>query len=133
MGLIGINDFLCNKRTWEHGYTIPFHKTYDVILDMIRINLPRTKLYVLSILPINVFGQISEATSVAYNQEIDVINRFILEKSKSYQATFLDISQGFKVNQVLNPLWTKDGIHLNDLGYEHYEAVISKYFDGDTL
>ena len=51
--MIGINDFLCNIRFFEHGYTIPFHKTYDALIDLITVNLPKTKLYLVSMLPMN--------------------------------------------------------------------------------
>lgn len=120
--MIGINDFLCNKRYWPHGYTIPFHKTYDTLLDLITINLPRTKVYLSSILPMNgrPDGLLVKENVFLYNQEIDIINQFIKEKSKSYKATYLDLNSVFKENGLLKDDYTIDGIHLNEQGYQVY-------------
>lgn len=120
--LIGINDFLCNKRFYEHGYTIPFHKTYDVLLDLINTNLPRTKLYLVSMLPLyfKSEGMMNKENVLSYNQEIAQINEFIKNKSKAYKANYLDVYSQFIVDGYLNNAYTIDGIHLNDKGYEQY-------------
>ena len=120
--MIGINDFLCNKRYWPHGYTIPFHKTYDTLLDLITINLPRTKVYLSSILPMNgrQDGLLVKENVFLFNQEIDIINQFIKEKSKSYKATYLDLNAIFKENGLLKDDYTIDGIHLSEQGYQVY-------------
>ena len=78
--MVGINDFLCNKRYWPHGYTIPFDKTYDALVDLITTNLPRTKVYLSSILPMRgrAEGMLVEENIIGFNREIDVINQFIL-------------------------------------------------------
>src|SRR5690554_2126314 len=51
--MIGINDYLYNIPLYDHAFSIPFHKTYDTLLDLIRVNLPKTKIYLVSILPLN--------------------------------------------------------------------------------
>lgn len=120
--MVGINDFLCNKRLWINGYTIPFEKTYDVLLDLISTNLPRAKLYLLSILPMNQGHSdlLSLDNVLAFNKEIDQINLFIKAKMKAYEATYLDLNIVFKMNGLLNEAYTIDGIHLSPLGYKRY-------------
>lgn len=120
--MIGINDFLCNKRYWPHGYTIPFDKTYDVLLDLITTNLPRTKVYLSSILPMNgrPEGMLVVENIVKFNQEIDVINQFIHQKSKAYKCQYLDLNTLFKENGLLKQSFTIDGIHLSEEGYHVY-------------
>jgi lysophospholipase L1-like esterase len=120
--MIGINDFLCNKRFWPHGYTIPFEKTYDTLLDLITTNLPRTKIYLSSILPMRgrSEGLLVERNVKVYNQEIDIINQFIHQKSKAYKCHFLNLNAVFKQDGLLNETYTIDGIHLSEIGYEVY-------------
>lgn len=120
--MIGINDFLCNKRYWPNGYTIPFHKTYDTLLELISINLPRTSVYLTSILPMNsrTEGMLNNENVLLFNKEIDMINLFIKEKAKAYKASYLDLNSLFKKDGLLNEAYTKDGIHLSPLGYQVY-------------
>ena len=120
--MIGINDFLCNKRYWPHGYTIPFDKTYDVLLDLITTNLPRTKIYLSSILPMSgrSEGLLAEENVYRFNQEIDVINQFIFQKSKAYKCTYLDLNSIFKHDGLMHKTYTIDGIHLSETGYTVY-------------
>lgn len=120
--MIGINDFLCNKRFWPHGYTIPFHKTYDVLLDLIAINLPRTKLHLISILPIGNRneGLLNNENTKSFNIELDIINQFIKEKAKILKANYIDLNSLFKKDGLMIKDYTSDGIHLNALGYETF-------------
>lgn len=120
--MIGINDFMCNKRFYEHGYTIPFHKTYDALVDMICTNLPKAKLYLVSILPLNTKpeGLMNNENVLKYNVEISIINDFIKQKAKTYKATYLNLYKHFIEDGYLVKSYTLDGIHLNDLGYDHY-------------
>ncbi|WP_264229988.1 SGNH/GDSL hydrolase family protein [Acholeplasma laidlawii] len=126
--MIGINDFLCNIRFFDHGYTIPFHKTYDALLDLINVNLPRTKVYLVSILPLNARkdSALTKEKVFKYNQEIHVINQFVKHESKVYKATYLDLYSEFIVDGYLNPKYTIDGIHLNEDGYKAYLEYLLK-------
>lgn len=127
--MIGVNDFLCNIRFFDHGYTIPFHKTYDTLLDLITVNLPRTKMYLVSILPLNVRkgSLLTKENVLDYNIEIKLINQFIKHQSKAYKTTYLDLYSEFIVDGYLNPQFTEDGIHLNELGYKAYLAFLQKH------
>ncbi|VEU82203.1 SGNH/GDSL hydrolase family protein [Acholeplasma hippikon] len=127
--LIGINDFLCNKRFFEHGYTIPFHKTYDTLLDMITVNLPRTKLYVVSMLPVapRKEGMLNETNALKWNEEIAYINQFIKHQSKVYRATYLDLYHEFIKDGMLNSEYSLDGIHLTEKGYLTYLDFLKKH------
>lgn len=120
--MIGINDFLCNVRFFDHGYTIPFYKTFDVLIDLIRTNLPKTKLYLVSILPMypRLEGQLNNTNVLSYNHDIQNINNFIKQQAKAYQATYLDLYSVFIRDGYLNPEFTVDGIHLSEIGYQKY-------------
>lgn len=126
--MIGVNDFLCNIRFFDHGYTIPFHKTYDALIDLISVNLPRTKLYVVSILPLNARkdSPLTKEKVFMYNQEIHVMNQFIKHESKAYKATYLDLYNEFIVDGYLNSEYSRDGIHLNEAGYSAYLEFLKK-------
>lgn len=126
--MVGINDFLCNKRYWPHGYTIPFDKTYDALVDLITTNLPRTKVYLSSILPMRgrAEGMLVEENIIGFNREIDVINQFIHQKAKAYKHTYLDLNTLFKKDGLLNEAYSQDGIHLSEKGYEVYLETLKK-------
>lgn len=126
--LIGINDFLCNKRFYEHGYTIPFHKTYDVLLEMISTNLPKAKLYLISILPLTTkeTGMLNAENVQNYNQEINHLNDFIKNKSKAYKATYLNLYSEFLNEGYLDRTLTLDGIHLNEKGYDKFLTFLKE-------
>lgn len=132
--MIGINDFLCNKRFWPHGYTIPFYKTYDVLLDLIAINLPKTKLHLISILPIGLQseGLLNYENAISFNIELDSINQFIKEKAKIYKANYIDLNRVFKQEGLMIDAYSSDGIHLNGLGYEvfldHLKSIEPEIF-----
>lgn len=130
--MIGINDFLCNLRYFPHGYTIPFHKTYDALVEMISVNLPRTKVYLTSILPMNgrPEGLLVKENVKTYNKEIEIINKFIKDKSKTYKATYLDLYNVVLKDGLLNEDYTIDGIHLSEKGYEVYLNFLKESTEG---
>lgn len=121
--MIGINDFLCNKRFFEHGYTIPFHKSYDLLIDMITTNLPKAKIYLTTMLPMHERpeGQLTLENVLRYNTEIDIINhQFIKQKAQAYKCHFFDLAKHFIKDGLLNKDYSVDGIHLNEKGYNVY-------------
>lgn len=118
--MIGINDYLVNQGVWAHGFKIPFKKTYDVLMDLIKTNLPNTDVYLISILPINK-GTLDESVIDNYNQGINSYNDWVQQKASEYGFNFVDLRPHFKDEDGrLKSSFTKDGIHLTDLGYEAY-------------
>lgn len=130
--MIGINDFLCNLRYFPHGYTIPFHKTYDALVEMITVNLPRTQVYLISMLPMTgrPEGMLVKENVRVFNKEIEIINRFIKEKSKAYKAIYLDLYSEFVVDGLLNDKYSLDGIHLSEAGYDAYLNFLKEKTNG---
>ena len=125
--MIGINDFLCNKKYWTNSFSIPFEKTYDALLELIKSNLPETEVILVSILPICANGGIEERFVVDWNKEIDIINKFIEKKSLVYQMEYLDAASSMKDNtNALVKEYTIEGIHLTQQGYSKLFEVIQK-------
>lgn len=116
--MVGINDLLCNLRFWPHGYTIPINKSYDLLIDLIKTNLPKATTYLMSVLPVNL-GLLNEDYKNKANQMVRLLNQNIQETAKKYFVEYLDLTMAFiDSKQELNTEYTKDGIHLNDKGYQ---------------
>ena len=125
--LIGINDYLLNQDFYDEKLFIDFEKTYETLLKHISDNLKNTIQYFISIFPVVNLGDLEEVKRM--NQEIDSINDFIKLMANKYNAKYVDIAKYLKSEyNSLIELYTGDGLHLNDAGYEKYYKEISKYF-----
>jgi len=124
--LVGINDFTTNKGKWGDHLKIPFEKTYDLLLEIIKLSMPDTKCYILGILPLNVSSIVSEDEVDAFNHEITNINLFIKATAESKGMHYVDITDVFKDEKGhLKSEYTMDGTHLTDEGYNtFYDHVI---------
>jgi lysophospholipase L1-like esterase len=98
------------------------------IISKINKSLPYTKIYVQSILPINknVDGFPDDFD---YSKNILDINTF-LKSNDNIKYYFVDLYSKFinSKNQ-LDTRYTTDGIHLNELGYEHWIEILKSYHD----
>jgi len=128
--MIGINDILCNERYFDHGYTIPIYKTYDAIIDMLRMNLPHAEIYLITTLPIRERGDvINEALVKRVNRQILILNEYIVTRAKAYQCKVIDLHSKFiDSDNKLNKNYTIDGIHLSEEGYEIFYSNVKPYF-----
>lgn len=118
--MIGINDYLVNQGVWPHGFQIPFFQTYEVLMKLIKMNLPRTDVYLLSILPIRE-GFLKADVIDRYNTGIREYNDWISKLADTYGFHFINLVPHFVDNKGhLRSEFTVDGIHLNNLGYETY-------------
>lgn len=116
--MIGINDINGN-RTKEKVL-----ENYEKILNTISTTLPNTKLFCLSILPINktletysaINVQKSTTTILETNPEIEKL-------TQKYGATFVNLYPLFadSNNHLIENL-SPDGIHLNNNGYKLYSS-----------
>ncbi|NLG81229.1 MAG: hypothetical protein GX490_01705 [Bacilli bacterium] len=119
--LIGINDFLVNKKVWKFPEEIDITKNYDLILNNLKTNLPNTQVYCISILPLgrNTFFNREEISS--YNLGIKELNLEIKQLAEKYGYTYLDFHDNFADYEgYLQSEFTLDGVHLTEAGYQHF-------------
>ena len=117
--LIGVNDLLYLPIS-----TIT--KNYEKIVNRLLLELPNTKLYLESVLPIhNRFRR-----NGMENEDIDILNKNIEQIAQKQSLTYINLNEKFKNTQgVLNPEYSIDGIHLNGKGYLLFKEIISPYIN----
>jgi len=91
----------------------------DMLIDMIKLELPGTRLYILSVKP-----SLARANLWARAQEVNAGFALRAESDKNIfhidvDTYLLDESGGFRPN-----LYTADFLHLNDAGYDIWADVI---------
>lgn len=120
--LIGTND-LAKGRSLEH-----ITKYYRLIIETILEDSKKTKLYIQSILPYNpnVGDQFNEHKSK--QKEVIIVNQILTKLAKEYKLTYIDIYTSFSNEKgELKGIYTDDGLHLNQLGNEHWKESLSNY------
>ena len=120
--LIGINDLSKNVSTDT------VYANIVKIVSMIRSKSPKTKVYVQSILPVNnTFKTFSGHTS--RTPQVKDINQRLEKICPKLGATYVDLFSELKNpnDDLLNPLYTNDGLHLLGEGYKAWLRVIQNY------
>lgn len=120
--MVGINDI-------SHDLSADsiMHQIIKVI-DRIRKETPKTKLYVQSILPINEsFGRYKKL--VGKSDLIPVINVRLKMAANNRGAQFIDLFPLFTEQEtiILRKEITNDGLHLNEKGYEIWSKELKKH------
>ncbi|UFS60100.1 SGNH/GDSL hydrolase family protein [Subtercola endophyticus] len=101
--LIGTND-LGKRRSVEH-----IVQNIETILATLRTELPDAEILLESVMP----------RSAELAEEIREINRHIWQFASSVRTHYLDLWPALATRDgELNPEYTEDQLHLNDLGYE---------------
>ena len=109
--MVGTND-LCYNRTIADTLT-----NYDQILSRLQASLPKTQIYVESVLPFN--DHIFPSQCLRTNSNIAALNEGIEALAKAHGLPYLDITDDFtNPNGRLDASLTVDGLHLNPAGYE---------------
>jgi len=118
--MIGINDLLSNVET-----NIVLDN-YQKIIQTIKTDSPKTKIYIESILPMNF--EIDKTKRPITNQNISDFNNKLKNFSDNSTIFYIDLYSKFldSSNQ-LDKQYTLDGIHLNGQGYLVWKNEISKY------
>jgi lysophospholipase L1-like esterase len=124
---IGVNDIA--GRT--HGYPLPkvysldsLIFNYEQIVTFIKVNSPRTNVFIQSILPISNTGTLACS---GCNEKIVTANIKLKELAVKEKCTYVDLHKHFLSNGQINNLYTTDGIHLNKKGYELWESIIKDF------
>ena len=113
--MIGTND-LRQKRSINQILI-----DYDILISLIKVNTPKSKLYLQSILP-------TKNQLLRRNEDIIEINKGIDRIAKKYSFTYINLFNLFKTdNNELNMNYSIDGLHLNGQGYLIWKNEINKY------
>lgn len=124
--LIGINDLNSGASSKDVLDNI------QKIVNGIKLNRKYTKIYIESIYPVNVdyakeVNNVFKNTSIT-NDEIKEINKKIKSLCKENDVTYINVYDSLvDENGNLKEIYTKEGLHLTDLGYYKVTKAIEKY------
>lgn len=118
--LIGINDI---------GRGLPTEvilKNYRQILEMIRNGLPKTRIYIQTVLPMN--DEILQHDYLKNKAEkIIALNAGLVKLATEYPVTLVDLRKVFsEKDNVLGAAYTPDGIHLHPAAYLKWVEFLKK-------
>ncbi|MBT8341806.1 MAG: hypothetical protein HKP58_11315 [Desulfatitalea sp.] len=110
---VNINNIQVEKLFLLIGYNDLKHRGDEAIIRNILSIVNRSKAkttYVQSLLPVGLNHK-------NLNARIDLINTILCEKASEYNYVFIDLNFHLKDSRgVMNPKFTRDGIHLNFAG-----------------
>ena len=124
--MIGINEFFADNSNNSDINPKSVSKNIFKIADLIKQKSPDTKVYLYTILPINA-NQYIEVKKVDYNFLQNgfspSVNQQVVEANIILKSNFtypvIDLYSAFiDKNFELNPLFSIDGVHLNENGYD---------------
>ncbi len=123
--MVGINDLI---RGYNSSAIIA---NYTTILGSINNNSPSTKIYILSVLPVNygAYNKTDPTMRKVDNNQITDLNNNLSQISKNYDdSEFINLYPYFIDSQGdLQANLTIDGIHLSPQGYEIWANLIKNY------
>ncbi|MBR9845748.1 MAG: hypothetical protein GYB35_06375 [Algicola sp.] len=115
--MIGVNDLGMQRKLED------IISNYEILINLILSKTPETKLYIQSILPTK--NQVARQ-----NSDILEINKELVQLSKKYKLTFINLFDIFKTeDNELNMDFSYDGLHLNAEGYLLWKKTILKYVE----
>jgi lysophospholipase L1-like esterase len=119
--MVGINDILQLKNPKE---TV---KNYDEILSTLSKKLPKTRIYVMSVLPLNEkkTHEYRKGTQWVSPDQVNQLNAEIkkMSKTKSH-VTYIDLFPKLVQNGQVLYIYSSDGLHLNQVGYNVWAREI---------
>lgn len=117
--MIGVNDLSNLGRS-----PAEIAQTYREILAQIRARSPQTHVFIQSVLPINPRLFLGFAT----NSNIRALNERLQHLATEFSYPYIDLHSHFlDAKQQLDTKYTSDGIHLNGIAYQHWQALIQPY------
>ena len=117
--ITGTNDFINNPEK----PAIEVWNSYEKLIQTIRTELPDTKLYVQSTLPLNPKSKFYEG----FNERAMELNKLLDAGKERYGYFYLDIASLLSdENGDLAEINTTDGIHLSATGYFKWAAELAK-------
>ena len=102
----------------------------DQIIDKIQLESPNTDIYLQNILPLNKsFGMFGDHTK--HWKEIKPLNKELESLAKIKNIEYIDLFSEFVEpgTEIMNPLYTNDGLHLMGEGYAKWVEVVKPYIE----
>jgi lysophospholipase L1-like esterase len=95
---------------------------YKQILDVFKTQIPETKIYLQSVLPVN-----KRFNKTEINEKIVQLNAKLKDLAKEFSVQYIDLFSYFlDQNNELDVRYTLDGVHLNGEGYLLWKKIIEK-------
>lgn len=120
--LIGTNDLSRGKSVDEVA------KNVEKIVERVKRESPKTKLYVQSVFPVNpkfnkFLGHMNRQKDIA------ALNAKIKAIAARHGVTYIDVYKSLVTpsTDVMNPEYTNDGLHLLGKGYQKWVDVLKPY------
>ena len=115
--MAGINDI---NRDYE---TEELLSNYDILVNRFLEELPNAEIYLQSILPIG------EIVTTINSGIIPIANDYLLNIANNNDSVeYIDLNSLFSLESgYMNPLYTIDGVHLNEVGYSVWIEELKKY------
>jgi lysophospholipase L1-like esterase len=119
--MIGIND-LFQGREVDKVFT-----NYKTIVEKITDNLPETKLFIQSVLPVNNHKVREKLFASFDNTKVINLNAKLQELAKDFSLPYIDLAAIFAdIQRELDENLTTDGVHLNGEAYLMWKKIIEK-------
>lgn len=121
--LIGINDYYDDKSEENQKQII---KKIIKIVEKIKENRPKAKIYLESLYPINIRKK--DLAEKEDNENIDTLNKKLKEYSKKNDIVYIEVNSKLKDGDGnLDERYSEDGIHLNKVGYAKVTRILVPY------
>tara|TARA_B100001248_G_scaffold233322_1_gene194773 strand:- start:260 stop:964 length:705 start_codon:yes stop_codon:yes gene_type:complete len=130
--LIGVNDLFEDNRSKPERTPEYIAKNILLICKEIKNGSKYTQIFIQTILPINNKQYLSKKPNIEFlfdnyspsiNEQIDQVNKIIKSDSS---LNVIDLHSAFlNENLLLNPKFSTDGVHLNELGYQNWVNIIN--------
>ena len=120
--LIGTNDIN------THSGKKKLVNNVEKMIKRIKIHRVQCKIYIQSIYPVN--KEDNQKENEIENKEIKEVNQKIKKICKKHNVTYIDVYK-YLIDEegYLDLQYTKDGLHLNDLGYLKVTKVLTPYVE----
>lgn len=105
--------------------------SYATLINEIKTNLPNTKIYCMSVFPINEKCNSDDLLNIdLYNHQVTILNQNLQVLCQNYQTTYVDLySNVVDENLSLNINLTDDGLHLNKYGFTIWADLMKSYWN----
>lgn len=122
--LVGINDILHDINDDDILLNI------ETIVNDIKLNRPAANIFVESIYPINEKLINENKEHKVYNKNIKSINKEIKQMCLQNGVTYINVFDSLTDEEGnLKKLYTKEGLHLTNLGYLRVTSVLQEYIN----
>ena len=130
--LIGVNDLFEDNRSRPERTPEYVANNIFLISDIINKKSPNTKIFTQTIIPINNNQYLTEKPNIEFlhvdyspsiNEQINEVNKNL---KSNLSLNIIDLHSTFLDEDLqLNPKFSTDGVHLNDLGYQNWIDIIN--------